>query len=119
MTQKVSVKQRSSPAPQRDRAPHGTSGERLASTLCAFGLIYELVSAATGYLACVLIWGPKFYLEDIPARKNVWLAVQAISSSISAFVVGTAFAFFSIRNRLARINWVTFNTSQSTSVLRN
>ena len=67
--------------------------------MCAFGLIYDLVSAATGYLACVLIWGPKFYLDDIPAGKNVWLAVQAISSGISVFVVGTAFAFFSIRNR--------------------
>ena len=75
-----------------------TSRERLAPTLCSYGLIAELVTAAVFYVVCNLIW-PNFYFEPVQAGKNVWLGVQALS--IAFYVVGVIFAFSSIRSRSA------------------
>ena len=77
-----------------------TSRERIAPTLCGYGLIAELVTAGVFFVVCNLIW-PNFYFEPVQAGKNVWLAVQGIS--IAVYVVGVAFAFSSIRNRSAAL----------------
>jgi hypothetical protein len=77
-----------------------TSRERIAPTLCSYGLIAELVTAAVFYVVCNLIW-PNFYFEPVQAGKNLWLAVQGIS--IAFFVVGVIFSFSSIRNRSATL----------------
>jgi hypothetical protein len=77
-----------------------TSRERIAPTLCGYGLIAELVTAGVFFVVCNLIW-PNFYFEPVQAGKNVWLAVQGIS--IAVYVVGVMFAFSSIRNRSAAL----------------
>ena len=77
-----------------------TSRERIAPTLCGYGLIAELVTAGVFFVVCNLIW-PNFYFEPVQAGKNVWLAVQGIS--IAVYVVGVLFAFSSIRNRSAAL----------------
>ena len=77
-----------------------TSRERIALTLCGYGLIAELVTAGVFFVVCNLIW-PNFYFEPVQAGKNVWLAVQGIS--IAVYVVGVMFAFSSIRNRSAAL----------------
>ncbi len=68
--------------------------ERIAPTLCAYGLIAALVAAAAGYVVCNLIW-PNFYFAPVQAGKNVWLAAQGLS--ILAFVIGIFYAVAGIR----------------------
>lgn len=72
--------------------------ERIAPTLCAFGLIAELVTAGAGFVICNMIW-PGFYYHAIPAGKNVWLAAQGLS--ILVYVIGVFYAVGGVR-RAAR-----------------
>jgi len=73
----------------------GLSGhERIAPTLCAYGLIAELVTAAVGYALFNKIW-PNFYFEPVQAGKNLWLALQGIS--ILVYVVGLFYAVAGVR----------------------
>jgi len=68
--------------------------ERIAVTLCAYGLIAALVTAGVGFLVCELIW-PGFYYQPVPAGKNLWLAAQGLS--ILVFVIGVFYAVAGIR----------------------
>jgi hypothetical protein len=68
--------------------------ERIAVTLCAYGLIAELVTAGAGYVICNLFW-PNFYFEPVQAGKNTWLVVQGLS--ITVFVVGAFYAVAGVR----------------------
>jgi hypothetical protein len=68
--------------------------ERLAVTLCAYGLIAELVTAAAGYVICDLLW-PNFYFEPVQAGKNTWLVLQGVS--IAVFVLGAFYAVAGVR----------------------
>ena len=68
--------------------------ERLAPTLCAYGLIAEIVAASVGFYIGNKIW-PNFYFEPVEAGKNVWLAVQGLS--ILVFVVGLCYAVAGVR----------------------
>lgn len=79
----------------RQGAPSDVSRhERFAVTLCAYGLIAELVTAGAGYVVCNLIW-PNFYYHAIPAGKNIWLAVQGLS--ILVYVIGVFYAVSGVR----------------------
>jgi hypothetical protein len=71
-----------------------SSHERVAPSLCTFGLIATLVSAAAGYVICNYLW-PNFYYHAIAPGKNVWLAAQGLS--IAVYVVGVCYAFAAIR----------------------
>lgn len=75
-------------------APDLSGHERSALTLCAYGLIAELVTAGVGYVACNLIW-PNFYYHAIPAGKNAWLAIQGLS--VLVYVIGIFYAVAGIR----------------------
>ena len=75
-------------------APGITANERLAVTLCAYGLIAELVTAAAGYAICNYFW-PNFFFQPVQAGKNTWLVAQGIS--IAVYVVGLFYAFAGIR----------------------
>jgi len=77
-----------------------TGRERIAPTLCSYGLIAELVTAAVFYVVCNIFW-PNFFFEPVQTGKNVWLAVQGIS--IAFFVLGVIFAVSSIRSRSATL----------------
>jgi hypothetical protein len=68
--------------------------ERMALTLCAFGLLAELVAGTVGFVLCNKLW-PNFYFEPVPTGKNVWLAVQGLS--IAVYVVGICYAFIGLR----------------------
>jgi hypothetical protein len=74
--------------------------ERLALTLCAYGLIAELVAAGAGYAIFNLIW-PNFYFEPVQAGKNLWLVLQGIS--ILVFVIGLFYAFAGIRRASSQL----------------
>ena len=71
-----------------------SSLERLAPTLCAYGLIAELVTAGVGYAVFNAIW-PNFYFEPVQAGKNWWLALQGLS--ILVFFVGACYAVAGVR----------------------
>ena len=81
---------------QQATTAHLNSRERIAPTLCWYGLIAELVAAAGGYVLCNKLW-PNFYFAAVPMGKNVWLGAQGIS--IAFFVAGVIFAVSSIRSR--------------------
>jgi len=79
----------------RQGASPSVSGlERIAPTLCAYGLIAELVTAAVGYAVFNMIW-PNFYFEPVQAGKNWWLALQGLS--ILVFFVGACYAVAGVR----------------------
>ena len=71
-----------------------SSHERIAPTLCAYGLIAELVTAGAGYVICNLFW-PNFYFEPVQAGKNLWLVLQGLS--ILVYVVGLCYAVAGVR----------------------
>jgi hypothetical protein len=80
-------------------ARQGTSStpsghERIAVTLCAYGLIAEIVAAGVGFVVGNMIWS-NFYFEPVAAGKNAWLAVQGLS--ITAYVFGVFYAVAGIR----------------------
>ena len=82
-------------AASRQGASSAVSGnERTAVTLCAYGLIAELMVAAVGYVVCNLIW-PNFYFAAVPAGKNTWLAVQGLG--ILVYFVGVCYAVAGVR----------------------
>ena len=84
----------------RQGASPSISGlERLAPTLCAYGLIAELVAAAVGYAVFNKIW-PNFYFEPVQAGKNWWLALQALS--ILVYFVGVCYAVAGVRRAAAQ-----------------
>jgi hypothetical protein len=74
--------------------PDISGHERIALTLCSFGLIAEVVTAAVFFVICELIW-PGFYYVPVPAGKNLWLAVQGLS--ILVYVIGVFYAVAGIR----------------------
>lgn len=76
-----------------------SSHERVAPTLCSFGLIATLVTASAGYVICNYFW-PNFYYHAIPAGKNLWLAAQGLS--IAVYVIGVCYAFAGIRRASAQ-----------------
>jgi hypothetical protein len=76
-------------AVRQGASPSISSRERMAPTLCAYGLIAELVTAGVGYAVCNMVW-PNFYFEPVQAGKNTWLAVQGLS--ILVFFVGACYA---------------------------
>ena len=79
----------------RQGTPSEISGhERIAPTLCAYGLIAELVTAGAGYVVFNMIW-PNFFFEPVQAGKNWWLALQGLS--IVVFLVGLWYAAAGIR----------------------
>jgi hypothetical protein len=87
-------------AAARQGAPSSISGpERIAATICAYGLIAELVTAAAGYAICNYFW-PNFYFEPVQTGKNVWLGLQGIS--IVVFVIGVCYAVAGVR-RASRV----------------
>jgi hypothetical protein len=82
-------------AAARQGAPSTISGlERIAPTVCAYGLIAELVTAAAGYAICNYFW-PNFFFEPVQAGKNVWLTMQGIC--IAIFVIGVCYAVAGVR----------------------
>jgi hypothetical protein len=81
-------------AARQGASPALSSHERIAPTLCAYGLIAELVSAGVGYAAFNAIW-PNFYFEPVQAGKNLWLVLQGLS--ILVFVVGLFYAVAGVR----------------------
>ena len=68
--------------------------ERIAPTLCAYGLIAEIVAAGAGYYVGNMIW-PNFYFEPVQAGKNTWLALQALS--ILVYLIGVCYAAAGVR----------------------
>ena len=82
-------------AAARQGASSSISGhERVAPTLCAYGLIAELVAAGVGFYVGNMIW-PNFYFEPVQAGKNMWLAVQGLS--ILVYFVGVCYAVAGVR----------------------
>jgi hypothetical protein len=81
-------------AARQGASPNISGNERLAPTLCAYGLIAELVTAAVGYAVGVMIW-PNFYFDAVPAGKNMWLAVQGLS--ILVYFVGVCYGVAGVR----------------------
>ncbi|RWO91125.1 hypothetical protein [Mesorhizobium sp.] len=75
-------------------SPNISSHERIAPTLCAYGLIAELVTAGAGYAIGNYFW-PNFYFEPVQTGKNLWLVAQGIS--IAVYVVGVCYASAGIR----------------------
>ena len=75
-------------------SPSISGRERIAPTLCAYGLIAELVTAGVGYFILNKIW-PNFYFEPVQAGKNTWLAMQGLS--ILVFFVGACYAVAGVR----------------------
>jgi hypothetical protein len=73
--------------------------ERIAPTLCAYGLIAEVVTALVGYYVCNIFW-KNFYFEPVQAGKNVWLAAQGLS--ILVFFVGLCYAVSGVRRAAAQ-----------------
>jgi hypothetical protein len=61
----------------------------MALTLCAYGLIAEIVAAGVGFYVGNMIW-PNFYFAPVEAGKNMWLAVQGLS--ILVYFIGVCFA---------------------------
>ena len=79
----------------RQGASPSISGlERLAPTLCSYGLIAALVAAGVGYAVFNAIW-PNFYFEPVQAGKNWWLALQGLS--ILVYFVGVCYAVAGVR----------------------
>jgi hypothetical protein len=81
-------------AARQGASPTPSGHERIAPTLCAYGLIAELVTAGVGYVACNYFW-PNFYFEPVQAGKNLWLVLQGLS--ILVFVVGLFYAVAGVR----------------------
>jgi hypothetical protein len=75
-------------------SPNISRNERIAPTLCAYGLIATLISCVLGYVICNYFW-PNFFFHPVQAGKNVWLAAQGLS--IVVYVVGVCYAFAGIR----------------------
>jgi len=88
-------------AAARSGASSGVSAhERLAPTLCAYGLIAELVTAGVGYALFNYIW-PNFYFEPVQAGKNLWLILQGLS--ILVYVVGLFYAVAGVRRASSQL----------------
>jgi len=81
-------------AGRQGASPSISGPERTAPTLCAYGLIAELVAAGVGYAVFNKIW-PNFYFEPVQAGKNWWLALQGLS--IIVFFVGACYAVAGVR----------------------
>ncbi len=81
-------------------SPSIAKREPIAQTLCAYGLIAELVTAAVGYAICNRIW-PNFYFDAIQAGKNTWLAAQGVS--ILVFVVGACYGVAGVRRAASQL----------------
>lgn len=77
-----------------------TMHERIAPTLCSYGLIAELVTAAAGYVICLHFW-PNFFFEPVQAGKNVWLGLQGVS--IAVYVVGLFYAVAGVRRASSQL----------------
>ena len=71
-----------------------SSHERIAPSLCAFGLISMLVCAGAGYVICNIFW-PNFYFHAAREGIIAWLVPQGLS--IAVYVVGVCYAFAGIR----------------------
>jgi hypothetical protein len=81
-------------ADRQGASPSISGNERMAPTLCAYGLIAELVTAGVGYAVFNMIW-PNFYFEPVQAGKNWWLALQGLS--ILVFFVGACYGVAGVR----------------------
>ncbi|MDM0110561.1 hypothetical protein QTI66_00265 [Variovorax sp. J22R133] len=81
-------------AVRQGASPGISSHERLAPTLCAYGLVAELVTAGVGYAVCNMVW-PNFFFEPVQAGKNTWLALQGLS--ILVYFVGACYAVAGVR----------------------
>ena len=81
-------------AERQGASPSISALERIAPTLCAYGLIAELVAAGVGYAVFNMIW-PNFFFEPVQAGKNTWLALQGLS--ILVFFVGACYAVAGVR----------------------
>ena len=68
--------------------------ERLAITLCAYGLIAELATAGVGYIVCNIFW-PNFYFHAERAGIIAWLDPQGLS--VAVYLVGVCYAFGGVR----------------------
>jgi hypothetical protein len=87
-------------AVRQGASPSVSSHERSAVTLCAYGLIAEIVTALLGYYIGNKIW-PNFYFEPVQAGKNMWLAVQGLS--ILVYVVGVCYAVAGVRRASSQL----------------
>ena len=84
----------------RQGASSSLSGnERLALTLCSWGLIAMLVAAAAGYVVCNMIW-PNFYFAPVAAGKNTWLAAQGLG--VLVYFIGVCYAVGGVRRAAAQ-----------------
>jgi hypothetical protein len=59
----------------RSTSTPASPGERLALTLCLFGIVSEFVAGYLFYFAVNSIW-PNFYFTPIDEGKHLWLGVQ-------------------------------------------
>ncbi len=86
----------------RQGAPPALSRqESIAPTLCAYGLIGMLVSAAVLYVVGNRIW-PNFYFEPVQPGKNLWLAAQGLC--VLVYVTGAWYAVAGIRRASAQLH---------------
>jgi hypothetical protein len=81
-------------AVRQGASPSISTFERIAPTLCAYGLIADLVAAGVGYAVFNMIW-PNFFFEPVQAGKNWWLALQGLSTLV--FFVGACYAVAGVR----------------------
>jgi hypothetical protein len=77
-----------------------SSHERIALTLCAYGLIAELVTAGVGYVVCNLLW-PNFYFAAVREGIIAWLVPQGLS--VAVYLVGVCYASAGVRRAAAQL----------------
>ena len=81
-------------------SPPLTRHESIAPTLCAYGLIGMVVSAAVLYVVGNMIW-PNFYFEPVQPGKNLWLAAQGLG--VLVYATGAWYAVSGIRRASAQL----------------
>ena len=74
-------------AARQGASPSSLQHERIAPTLCAYGLIAELVAAGVGLRIFKDL--AEFLFRAGPGRKELWLALQGISILVSSSVSST------------------------------
>ena len=80
-------------------SPSISSNERIAPTLCAYGLIADLVAAGAGYAICVYIRGNFFFGATEPG-KTVWIGARGLCTAV--YVVGIFYGVAGVRRAAAQ-----------------
>ena len=71
-----------------------TAAERVAPTVCAFGILAEFLFGYPGYFAVNVVW-PSFYYAPIDTGKWTWLGIQG--ACILIYLIGVMCACGGIR----------------------